>query len=126
MTDQKDYTREPEVLAACGLEYVGTFGRLFVWKRPCGEPKYLGISIDLTMQELWEGLCKACKSLLDYGFLSPRIDGIWRVELVLRDGSAAWDDEDNLTLYYYVNECGSLTNAIAAALYWVLQQKKEG
>jgi hypothetical protein len=120
MTDRIDYTQRPEVLAACG------------WVRAYQDNHstwYMGGDMEenpeLTMQELWEALCKACKSLLDYGFLSPRIDGIWRVELVLRDGSAAWDDEDNLTLYYYVNEYGSLTNAVAAALHWVLQQGKE-
>lgn len=105
MTDQKDYLRLPEVLEACGVES----------KNGINVGEGLTIYPILTLSELWEGLCRECR---ETGWFQPVLYG---------DAETLVSGPDPMgERVFKVNEYGSLLNAIAAALHWVLQQKKEG
>jgi len=104
MTDQIDYTTLPEVLAACGIF-------------PCSHtPK----PSPPTMQELWEGLCKACRDA-DTDNIGPLLCGMGKVQII-----SDTDDKPFLDIIEYRSlDYGTLNNAIGAALYWMLQQGKK-
>ncbi len=127
MTDQKDYTREPEVLKACGWKQVHHF-RLneFNWYRESAGNLPRGYPVPVTLSELWEGLCRVWSQRqidpLDADardLLENRLPGLSGMSHVV-----LWEPGE--THFFTAKEYGSLPNAVAAALHWVLQQKKEG
>jgi hypothetical protein len=119
MTDRIDYTTKPEVLKACGIDWEQTTPKTWM-ERSTGilartPPRP-------SQQELWEGLCKAWREEdrvdgMNRRGTYPRLNGTMQVEL-------AGEVYEIFTTVKY----GTLRNAIAAALYTVLQQaeKKEG
>ena len=114
MTDQKDYLRLPEVLEACGYGQVQNPSMAatgeWLWSKDC---KYAIETPTPTLSELWEGLCKACK---DAGHRwNPEISGMAAVIVNPNDTDGRG---------FVSSEYGTLNNAVAAALHWVLQQKE--
>lgn len=117
-----DYTTKPEVLAACGVEILKVPPADLGLSSADGEQVryrynwYYGeMPPVLTMQELWDGLCKACAVV---GF-----------QPMLWADKAVHTYKDGFTVdLFEVGRYGTLNNCIAAALYTVLQQaeKKEG
>ena len=68
----------------------------------------------LTLSELWEGLCRVCR---ETGWFQPVLYG---------DAETLVSGPDPMgERVFKVNEYGSLSNCIAAALHWVLQRGKK-
>lgn len=120
LTDHIDYTQQPKVLKYLGWQWVNCSDPQDdgYWEDAKGDLRIDGYEENPpTMQELWEGLCKACLSL---GFPRPVLTGMDAVNI---------DPHGNIPgLSIGSGETGTLNNCIAAALYYVLQQdeKKEG
>lgn len=107
MTDQKDYTQESEVLKALGWDS-RTFDGAEKWWRVGEYPTQWPT---VTLSELWEGLCRVCR---ETGWFQPVLYG---------DAETLISGPDPMgERVFKVNEYGSLPNAVAAALYWVLQR----
>jgi len=125
MTDQKDYLRLPEVLEACGYGQVQNPSMAatgeWLWSKDC---KYAIETPTPTLSELWEGLCKAWSQRwidpLDADardLLENRLPGLSGMSHVV-----LWEPGE--THFFTAKEYGTLPNAVAAALHWVLQQKE--
>jgi hypothetical protein len=127
MTDHIDYTVLPEVLEACGLvlhEYADPVENYYTDANGVcrGQRPFL------TQAELWDALCKAWEAR----YIDPLDD---EAEELLRKARPALQGMDCVvvwepgeTHFYPVKDYGTIDNAIAAALWTVLQQgkKKEG
>lgn len=130
-----DFLKDPRVLEACGL-------RLQKYTDPDenywmdGEGHCRGKHPVLTLSELWEGLCKACKRnettpiyrpflaadngviLYSPGVLLPYCG------VLFIDESGPGPDDYSTHPSFSVEKYGTLINCIAAALHWVLQQRE--
>ena len=122
MTDQKDYATLSEVLAWLGWKREGFMGMVPDGKREKIVMRYnlidatginKGEHAQPTLSELWEGLCRVCR---ETGWFQPVLYG---------DAETLVSGPDPMgERVFKVNEYGSLLNAIAAALHWVLQQRE--
>jgi len=94
-----DLTQDPKVLEACGWGFA--------------ENVFDGFKPSPTMDELWEGLCKVC---VEAGYPQPVLNGMTAVNISPHDlvpGCSVG-----------ATEAGSLRNAIAAAILWLLERKE--
>jgi len=126
MTDTTDFTQLPKVLEACGFvenTYPHTDENYWTKDGVCR-----GKNPELTMQELWEMLCRMCREQ-SFGGEFPNFGEPVPIRAVL-DGL---DDEVSLfpgrkmipIVYFTVREHGSLNAAIEEAILWMLNQKGE-
>lgn len=113
MTDRIDYTLRPEVLAALDWQWMKSENpEGFGYYQDLEGEERIGCFKDIppTMQELLEGLCRVCR---ETGWFQPVLYG---------DAETLISGPDPMgERVFKVNEYGSLTNAIAAALVWVLK-----
>jgi hypothetical protein len=127
MTDHIDYTQKPEVLAALDWQWMKSENpEGFGYYQDLEGEERIGCFKDIppTMQELWDGLCRIAKDRhisLQHEFIPGALmagenrPDFERITFVL---NGEW-------YRFMVSKYGTLTNAIAAALHWVLQQGKE-
>ena len=121
MTDQKDYAMLPEVLKVCGL-------RLHKYTDPDenywtdGKWHCRGKRPVLTLSELWEGLKKARQARPDCSDTAVSIREFTDEETHKSEERVVLSGFGGL-MWFCTSKYGSLPNAVAAALHWVLQQK---
>lgn len=104
MTDRR-------ILEACGWKHEE--GAWYPWRR--GDEEHRMTCPELTMQELWETLCRVCRK---GGYDNPHMIGDIGVGFGRLGGS--------MTQFFGTEQYGSLTAAIEAAILWVLNQKEGG
>lgn len=132
MTDQKDYLRLPEVLAWLGWKREGFMGMVPDGKREKIVMRYnlidatginKGEHAQPTLSELWDGLKKARQARLDCSDTAVSIREFTDEETHKSEERVVLSGFVGLR-WFCTSEYGSLPNAVAAALHWVLQQKE--